>query len=241
MWTVRAAKSRWRAGPLPSPHRPTPASTRAGVSARRTRWPPSDTSLRLLTRIRPGGGGRGRRAAGTRLRPGVTTAHPILEGFSDNVCVNATLQMAGYSLTQMRFSCAGPGAGVPGSSLTSSSPSNLKTTIVGVITGLHVRYRCRGTVRVCRPTDVSRIPLQPPSSPPPSPAPPSRHPAFPRAPPQQPHHHLLPPGRPTYPPPAPARAGVDVKVESDDEVEPYHGTYACLFCFKSVRGMPALA
>ena len=36
-------------------------------------------------------------------------------------------------------------------------------------------------------------------------------------------------------------AGVKVKVESDDEVEPYHGTYACLFCFKSVRGMPALA
>ena len=30
------------------------------------------------------------------MRPGVTTAHPILEGFSDNVCVNAALRMAGY-------------------------------------------------------------------------------------------------------------------------------------------------
>ena len=36
-------------------------------------------------------------------------------------------------------------------------------------------------------------------------------------------------------------AGVKVKVESDDEVEPYDGTYACLFCSESVRGMPALA
>ena len=36
-------------------------------------------------------------------------------------------------------------------------------------------------------------------------------------------------------------AGIEVKVESDDEVEPYDGTYACLFCSESVRGMPALA
>ena len=36
-------------------------------------------------------------------------------------------------------------------------------------------------------------------------------------------------------------AGIKVKVESDDEVEPYNGTYACLLCFESVRGMPALA
>ena len=28
-------------------------------------------------------------------------------------------------------------------------------------------------------------------------------------------------------------AGVDVKVESDDEVEPYDGSYACGFCSES--------
>ena len=35
-------------------------------------------------------------------------------------------------------------------------------------------------------------------------------------------------------------AGVDVKVESDDEVEPYDGSYACGFCSESVRGTAAL-
>ena len=35
-------------------------------------------------------------------------------------------------------------------------------------------------------------------------------------------------------------AATEVKVESDDEVEPYDGSYACLVCTKSVRGQPAL-
>ena len=35
-------------------------------------------------------------------------------------------------------------------------------------------------------------------------------------------------------------AGIEVKVESDDEVEPYDGSYACLICTESVRGQPAL-
>ena len=35
-------------------------------------------------------------------------------------------------------------------------------------------------------------------------------------------------------------AGVDVKVESDDEVEPYDGSYACGFCSEPVRGTAAL-
>ena len=35
-------------------------------------------------------------------------------------------------------------------------------------------------------------------------------------------------------------AGVQVKEESDDEVEPYDGTYACGFCSESVRGSAAL-
>ena len=35
-------------------------------------------------------------------------------------------------------------------------------------------------------------------------------------------------------------AGVGVKVESEDEVEPYDGTYACGFCSESVRGTAAL-
>ena len=34
--------------------------------------------------------------------------------------------------------------------------------------------------------------------------------------------------------------GIEVKVESDDEVEPYDGSYACLICTESVRGQPAL-
>jgi hypothetical protein len=33
---------------------------------------------------------------------------------------------------------------------------------------------------------------------------------------------------------------IEIKVEPDDEVEPYDGTYACLFCSDSVRGKPAL-
>ena len=35
-------------------------------------------------------------------------------------------------------------------------------------------------------------------------------------------------------------AGVDVKVESDDEMEPYDGSYAYGFCSESVRGTAAL-
>ena len=35
-------------------------------------------------------------------------------------------------------------------------------------------------------------------------------------------------------------ARIEVKVESDDEVEPYDGSYACLICTESVRGQPAL-
>ena len=35
-------------------------------------------------------------------------------------------------------------------------------------------------------------------------------------------------------------ARIEVKVESDDEVEPYDGSYACLICTDSVRGEPAL-
>ena len=35
-------------------------------------------------------------------------------------------------------------------------------------------------------------------------------------------------------------AGIEVKVESDDEMEPYDGSYACLICTESVRGQPAL-
>ena len=35
-------------------------------------------------------------------------------------------------------------------------------------------------------------------------------------------------------------AGVEAKVESDDEVEPYDGSYACGFCSESVRGTAAL-
>ena len=35
-------------------------------------------------------------------------------------------------------------------------------------------------------------------------------------------------------------AGVGVKVESEDEVEPYAGTYACGFCSESVRGTAAI-
>ena len=35
-------------------------------------------------------------------------------------------------------------------------------------------------------------------------------------------------------------AGMEVKGESEDEVEPYEGTYACGFCFESLRGMEAL-
>ena len=35
-------------------------------------------------------------------------------------------------------------------------------------------------------------------------------------------------------------AGVEVKLESEDEVEPYDGTYACGFCSESVRGTAAL-
>ena len=34
-------------------------------------------------------------------------------------------------------------------------------------------------------------------------------------------------------------AGVEVKVESEDEVEPYDGTHACGFCSESVRGTAA--
>ena len=34
--------------------------------------------------------------------------------------------------------------------------------------------------------------------------------------------------------------GVEVKIESEDEVEPYDGTYACCFCSESVRGTAAL-
>ena len=34
--------------------------------------------------------------------------------------------------------------------------------------------------------------------------------------------------------------GVEVKIESEDEVEPYDGSYACLICTDSVRGEPAL-
>ena len=34
--------------------------------------------------------------------------------------------------------------------------------------------------------------------------------------------------------------GTEVKVESDAEVEEYHGAYVCLICFESVRGQPAL-
>ena len=33
---------------------------------------------------------------------------------------------------------------------------------------------------------------------------------------------------------------IEIKVEPDDEVEPYLGTYACLFCSDSVQGKPAL-
>ena len=33
---------------------------------------------------------------------------------------------------------------------------------------------------------------------------------------------------------------IETKVEPDDEVEPYDGTYACLVCSDSVRGKPAL-
>ena len=33
---------------------------------------------------------------------------------------------------------------------------------------------------------------------------------------------------------------IEIKVETDDEVEPCDGTYACLFCSDSVRGKPAL-
>ena len=35
-------------------------------------------------------------------------------------------------------------------------------------------------------------------------------------------------------------AGVEVKVESGDEVEDYDGSYACLICSESVRGTAAL-
>ena len=35
-------------------------------------------------------------------------------------------------------------------------------------------------------------------------------------------------------------AGIEVKMESDDEVEPYDGSYACGFCSESVRGTAAL-
>ena len=35
-------------------------------------------------------------------------------------------------------------------------------------------------------------------------------------------------------------AGVGVKVESEDQVEPYDGTYACGFCSESVQGTAAL-
>ena len=35
-------------------------------------------------------------------------------------------------------------------------------------------------------------------------------------------------------------AGVEVKVESGDEVEDYDGSYACLICTESVRGTAAL-
>ena len=31
-------------------------------------------------------------------------------------------------------------------------------------------------------------------------------------------------------------AGVEVKLESEDEVEPYDGSYACGFCSESVGG-----
>ena len=33
---------------------------------------------------------------------------------------------------------------------------------------------------------------------------------------------------------------IEIKVEPDDEVEPYLGTYAYLFCSDSVQGKPAL-
>ena len=32
-------------------------------------------------------------------------------------------------------------------------------------------------------------------------------------------------------------ATIQIKVESDDEVEPYDGSYACLICTESVRGL----
>ena len=35
-------------------------------------------------------------------------------------------------------------------------------------------------------------------------------------------------------------AGIEVKMESDDEVEPYDGSYACGFCSESVWGTAAL-
>ena len=35
-------------------------------------------------------------------------------------------------------------------------------------------------------------------------------------------------------------ARIEVKVESDDEVEPYDGSYACGFCSESVRNTAAL-
>ena len=34
-------------------------------------------------------------------------------------------------------------------------------------------------------------------------------------------------------------AGVEVKMEADDEVEPYPGFFECMVCFESVRGQPA--
>ena len=37
-------------------------------------------------------------------------------------------------------------------------------------------------------------------------------------------------------PPEAIAAGTEVKVESDAEVEEYHGAYVCLICFESVRG-----
>ena len=41
-------------------------------------------------------------------------------------------------------------------------------------------------------------------------------------------------------PPEAIAAGTEVKVESDAEMEEYHGAYVCLICFESVRGQPAL-
>ena len=35
-------------------------------------------------------------------------------------------------------------------------------------------------------------------------------------------------------------AGVEVKMEADDEMEAHHGSYECVICFKTVRGQPAL-